>query len=158
MKKSVVFSFVLCFSFVTASNAQTDIDLKKSLRLVFDGRTPCRELAIQLKKPAGPQCIKIKWRLILNKVQATDISGNLTMEGYGFRGENALKGTWKETKGKPGDPNAKLIELNLGEHGKLQLLNLDDIVLFFLDDKKNLLVGNKDFSYALYLNKEKSAP
>jgi hypothetical protein len=40
---------------------------------VFDGRTPCKDLAKQLNEKLATECIKIKWRLILYK---DSITGN----------------------------------------------------------------------------------
>ncbi len=154
MKKIIVLILLTYFYPAVLTNAQAVVSgSSKSIKKVFDGRTPCQELAIQLKKPAGPECIKMKWRLTLITEPASAVSGTFSMEGYGFRGENTLRGSWKQAS----TTTAKIIELDLGERGKLFLQNLDNAVLFFLDEKKNLLVGNKDFSYALYLNKDKSA-
>src|ERR1044072_311559 len=45
---------------------------KGSIQLgMFDGRTPCQELSIQLKEPKTPECNKIKWRLFLYKDSVT---------------------------------------------------------------------------------------
>jgi len=116
----------------------------------FDGRTPCQELAKQLNEPTIPECIKIKWRLTLYKNGADTTAGTYSLEGFKFRGDNILKGTWQIIKGSKTDPNAIVYQLYHSIKGNLYFLRADDDVLFFLDNNKNIMVGNRHFSYALY--------
>ena len=145
------FLFVLlysCFSltFVSAQSANN----KTNLIGYFDGRTPCQELAKQLNEPTIPECIKIKWRLTLYKNGADITSGTYSLEGFKFRGDNILKGTWQIIKGTKADPNAIVYKLSHSLKGSLFFLKADEDVLFFLDKDRNIMVGNKNFSYALY--------
>jgi hypothetical protein len=95
--------FCPCFSIiVSAQPASNKIDLIG----YFDGRTPCQELAKQFDEPTIPQCIKIKWRLSLYKNGDDTTSGTYSLEGFKFRKDNILKGTWQIIKGSKADPNA----------------------------------------------------
>ena len=149
--KQISFLIVLlycCFSstFVSAQSANK----KANLIGYFDGRTPCQELAKQLNEPTIPECIKIKWRLTLYKNGADTTSGTYSLEGFGHRGDNILKGTWQIIKGTKADPNAIVYQLSHSLKWSLFLLKADEDVLFFLDENRNIMVGNKNFSYALY--------
>jgi hypothetical protein len=150
MKKISFLFFLLynCFS-LTFASAQS-VNNKTNLIGYFDGRTPCQELAKQLNEPTIPDCIKIKWRLTLYKNDADITSGTYSLEGFKFRGDNILKGTWQTIKGTKSDPNAIVYQLSHSLKGSLFFLKADDDVVFFLDKDRNIMVGNKNFSYALY--------
>ena len=145
------FLFILLYNYfsVTFVSAQP-ANNKANLIGYFDGRTPCQELAKQLNELTIPECIKIKWRLTLYKNGADTASGTYSLEGFKFRGDNILKGTWQITKGTKADPNAIVYQLNHSLKGSLFFLKADEDVLFFLDKDRNIMVGNKNFSYALY--------
>ena len=137
-----------CFS-LTFVSAQA-VNNKLNLIGYFDGRTPCQELANQLNEPTIPECIKIKWRLTLYKNGADTTSGTYSLEGFKFRGDNILEGTWRINMGTRADPNAIVYQLTHSLRGSLFFFKADDDVLFFLDKDKNIIVGNRNFSYALY--------
>jgi hypothetical protein len=42
-----------------------------------------------------------------------------------------------------------MYRLNLGGKNPLLLLKADEHILFFVDEKNKILVGNQDFSYSL---------
>lgn len=46
---------------------------------VFDGKTPCQELAKYLNEQEKPECTKIKWRLTLYKDNLTTNSGTYSL-------------------------------------------------------------------------------
>jgi hypothetical protein len=54
------------------------------------------------------------------------------------------------SKGTKADQNAIVYQLNNPTKGSLYFLKADDNVLFFLDKENNIMVGNRNFSYALY--------
>lgn len=153
--KKISLLFILLYNcfFSTFLLAQS-INSKANLIGYFDGRTPCQELAKQLNEPAIPECIKIKWRLTLYKNGKDTTSGTYLLEGFKFRKENILKGTWQIIKGSKADTNAIVYKLYHPVKGNIYFLRADDDVLFFLDNNKNILAGNKHFSYALYKTQE----
>lgn len=149
--KKILFLAILVFTYFSASLASAQsANNQANLIGTFDGRTPCQELAKQLNEPTTTDCIKIKWRLLIYKNGEDLTSGRYTLQGFKFRGDNMLKGNWQITKGSKSDPNAIVYKLNHAAKGDIYLLKADDDVLLFLDDTKNIMVGNRYFSYALY--------
>jgi hypothetical protein len=62
MKRTIIFSLLIVVVMADASFSQQSKDGEYFIG-TFDGRTPCRELAVQLQEKVGHECIKIKWRL-----------------------------------------------------------------------------------------------
>ena len=150
MKKMLFLFALICNCFSSTLVSAQSANSKDNLIGYFDGRTPCQELAKGLNEPTIPECIKIKWRLTLYKNGADTTSGTYLLEGFKFKRDNILKGTWQLIKGSKADPNAIVYKLNHSIKGNLYFLKADDDVLFFLDSNKNIMVGNRNFSYALY--------
>jgi len=123
--------------------------LNRKLYGVFDGRTPCAELAAHLNETVTAACIKIKWRLKLYE-SAPGKGGSYTLEGFVYRKDAIGKGKWTVLAGTKTDPAAIVYRLD-SDNGAppLFLQKGDENVLFFLDSNMNLMVGNRDFSYAL---------
>jgi len=146
----------LCLFILLYNCISSDVIIAQSARSkaeligIFDGRTPCQELAKQFNEPVTADCFKIKWRLKLYKNGADTNAGTYTLEGFRYRGDKTLKGTWQLTKGAKADPNAVVYKLSNGVKGDLYFMKADDDVLFFLDGDKNIRKGNRLFSYALY--------
>ncbi|HLO82285.1 MAG TPA: hypothetical protein VK166_15080 [Chitinophagaceae bacterium] len=118
-------------------------------QMVFDGRTPCREFAVDHGLDANPSCFKVKWRLILNRD-----SGTLEPTTYSTRrivydlADNTGKWAIKKT-----GSDAVIIELNPDEPGRsISLIMLDNNILYFLDKNGQPYTGNADFSFALNRN------
>lgn len=116
---------------------------------VFDGRTPCQELAAQLDEKVTTECIKIKWRLTLYKDSITGNPSTYELLGFVYKKDNPRLGKWHIRTGTKADPQALVYQLDQPGREPLFLQKGDDNVLFFLDQEKNLLVGNRDFSYTL---------
>lgn len=115
-------------------------------QLVFDGRTPCKEFALDHGKEANPACFKVKWRLILNRDPRT-----LAPTTYSTRrvvydlADNTGKWSIRKT-----DSQAIIVQLNPDQPGRsISLLMLDGNILYFLDSKGQPYTGNADFSFAL---------
>ena len=131
------------------TNAEPDMPTGPHVLGVFDGRTPCQELARQLKVVTIPECIKIKWRLILFQDPATQAPTSYSLEGFVYR-KPPRTGKWTILKGTKTDPNAIVYQLDPDNSGGfLSFLKADDNILFFLAGDRNLLVGNTYFSYTL---------
>lgn len=149
MKLHFFLFFLVWFVFSTVACISQTAEKANIVAGVFDGRTPCQELAKQLNQQTTAECIKIKWRLKLYKEFAQDNSGVFELEGFAFRGANTLKGKWHTTIGTMINPEAIVYELVHPERGSLFLQKANDNVFFFLDSQKKLMVGNRDFSYTL---------
>jgi hypothetical protein len=120
-----------------------------SLAGIYDGRTPCRELAMQLRENTSPDCIKIKWRLVLYKDPVTNQPGTYNIWGFIFKRDRTNIGKWHILKGTKNNPDAIVYQLDYPGRPPLYLQKGDDNILFFLDQDKQLMVGNNDFSYTL---------
>ena len=114
----------------------------------FWGRTPCQEIASKFMDNVPADCIKKKWLITFFK-DANNQPSKFQIKHI-YRREEVYESTWKITKGTATDPNAEVYELALESGKKLILMNVQDRVLFFLDDNRQVLVGNYDFSYTLY--------
>ena len=116
---------------------------------VFDGRTPCHELAKQLDEKVGPECIKIKWRLSIYQSLVSGNSGTYELQGFVYKKGSPRIGKWHILKGTKTDPQAIVYQLDHPVGQSLFLQKGDENILFFLSPQKELLVGNRDFSYTL---------
>jgi hypothetical protein len=132
-----------------ATRADPDTPTGPHVFGVFDGRTPCQELARQVKVATSAECIKIKWRLILYQDPATHAPTSYSLEGFVYRKPPRI-GKWTILKGSKTDLNALVYQLDPDSPGGfLSFLKGDDNILFVLDRERNLMVGNIYFSYTL---------
>lgn len=113
---------------------------------VFEGRTPCQELARELGVSTRDDCVKLKWRLTLLEDPATGTPTTYKLEGTLYR-DRPLIGTWSMAK--DGHTNRIVYRLDLERSGTLSFVNADDNILFFLDSNGAYRVGNDAFSYTL---------
>ena len=120
-----------------------------SLVGVFDGRTPCKDLAKQINEKVTSECIKIKWRLILYKDSITGDPGTYKLLGFIYKKDNPRTGKWRIIKGTKISPEAIVYQLDQPGREPLFLQQVDENIFFFLDQEKKLMVGNRDFSYTL---------
>jgi len=150
MKQIVVLIFMCC-GLIQFTQPITQLPKRKANVLVgvFDGRTPCRSLAKQVNETVTAECTKIKWRLTLYKDSATRNPSTYELLGFVYKKDNPRVGKWYILKGTKADPQATVYQLDQPGGEPLFLQKGDDNVLFFLDREKNLLVGNRDFSYTL---------
>jgi len=115
---------------------------------VFDGRTPCQEIARELQLQVTPECFKLKWRITFFQDSTTKAPTTYRLEATSYR-QHPLEGKWAVVKGAAHNPNA--VVLQLYRPGQpIYLLKADDNVLFFLDNQKKLIPGSEHFSYTLY--------
>ena len=151
-KMSLLFVLLYNYFSVTFVSAQPALN-KANLIGYFDGRTPCQELAKQLNELTIPECIKIKWRLILFHDSLTNAPTTYILEGFVYRNPPKT-GTWAISRGSKADANAIVFELDPDktdpDHAFMFLLKADDNVLFIMDKDRKLMVGNDNFSYTLY--------
>lgn len=110
----------------------------------FEGRSPCGVPGVI---PAGTECYKLKWYIIMYANMATNEPGTYKVLGTPYHKEGGRTGHWKIVTGKNG---RTIYQLN-DEKGNimLYLLKLDEHVLVFTDASGKLLTGDEDFSYTL---------
>lgn len=117
--------------------------------LKFTGRTPCQEIATELNLKTDRDCFKLKWALTLYFDPNTHQPSTYELARTYHR-QALIKGNWRILKGSPADPDAVIYQLDSDKpHEAILLLRADENILFFLDKKRNPLVGNADFSYTL---------
>lgn len=144
----ILFSITGCLMVSTIGLSQ--VKPKGSLLLgMFDGRTPCQELAVQVNEPKSPDCTKIKWRLFLFKDSVTGRPTTYELYGLMRRRNEPRTGKWNIIKGTPTNKEATVYQLDIPGNAPMLFLKADDNILFFLDPQKNIMVGNRDFSYTL---------
>ena len=116
---------------------------------VSEGRSPCHGISRELKLPQYTGCTKVKWRVTLYQNPETSAPTTYKVEGTLHR-QTPREGTWSIIHGTKADPNATVYQLNSTKNeAALLLLKADDNVLLFLNQDREPLVGNADFSYTL---------
>lgn len=133
---------------------QFNIPVKASARpryMAYEGRTPCNPLS-QMIGRGSPQCIKLKWYMILYTDSATGKPTYYLTGGRQYRKETMQRGKWDIITGKDGR-----IIYRLNPEKKEQathLLTAGDTILLFTDSQGNPLVGSADFSFTLNRTKD----
>lgn len=123
-----------------------NISIPKEDEIIFEGRTPCKELAEDYNITAERECLKLKWLLKLKRDKKTFEATSYTLSRTLER-SRLIQGKWKIVSAASGE---QIIEL-YSENGDLSVLLLtgDENVLFFISKHRKLFTGNKDFSYTL---------
>jgi hypothetical protein len=123
----------------------------KTLQLVFDGRTPCQEIAAERPEMnAGPSCFKLKWKLILNRDSVTYLPTTCTIRTIVDNQPRDVIGRWTIIKGTVTNAEAIIYKIQADNFADPILLFLgDENVLFFLDKDNNPFIGNKYFSFTM---------
>jgi hypothetical protein len=123
----------------------------KSVRLIFEGRTPCQEIASEHPEMnIGSSCFKLKWKLILNRDSVTYLPTTCTIRTVVNNQPCDVTGRWTIIKGTATNVEAIIYKIhadNLAE--PISLFLGDENVLFFLDKNNIPLMGNKDFSFTM---------
>jgi hypothetical protein len=110
--------------------------------IVFEGRTPCRGIEELMIGQTRPECYKKKWLVSLYKSTPAANFGT-----YKIGSTVASKtGKWNLKK----DDAGKIIySLDLNNGNTLDLLHVDENIIYIMDEKAGLMVGDHDFSYSL---------
>lgn len=116
-----------------------------SQETVFDGRTPCLEIARNYNLPVTNECLKIKWRLTLFRDAVTNEPSKFSLRWVQYS-PNLIEGNWTIKR----NSDSVIYQLALNQNGEtLSFLFGDENVLFFLNKQNQLLTGNSDFSFTL---------
>lgn len=123
----------------------------KSLQLVFDGRTPCHEIATshpEMKANSG--CFKLKWKLTLNKDSITFFPTTCTIRNIVDNQPRDISGKWTIIEGTKTNPEAIIYRIQVDNLANPMLFLVgDENVLFFLDQNYHPFIGNRDFSFTM---------
>lgn len=124
---------------------------EKSLQLVYDGRTPCQEIAAEHSEMnISNSCFKLKWRLILNRDPVTYLPTTYTIRKIVDNQPIDVTGKWTIIKGTNTNPDVIIYKIEPDRPDEsISFLVGDDNVLFFLNKNNELFVGNENFSFAL---------
>lgn len=109
--------------------------------IVFVGRTPCSKIGDVVLADKSPNCYKIKWLVYLYKPNPFVDSGSFKM---GMRG--TAMGVWKI---QPNDQQHTIYRLELKNGKYFHLVQVDENIVYILDQNNEILVGDLDFSYSL---------
>ena len=125
----------------TATPATSD-----SLMGVFEGRTPCGQVAVAFTGFPSQNCEKIKWQLTLYRDSSSGRPTTFLYEGT----RTTRRGPWTTRRGSASDPNARVFQLAPVSTGEpLFLLSVEDDVLLLLDSQLSVMVGDASWSYVL---------
>ncbi len=131
-------------SFVQSAFADADT----STRIIFDGRSPCKEIALDGRLSVAEDCFKLKWRFIFERDPKTLQPTRYTVERTDKR-RSAIKGTWSLVTDNSKHTDAIIYRLQPDDgNSVVYMLAGDHNVIFFLDKNLNLLTGNQEYSYA----------
>lgn len=121
-----------------------------SRKVIYDGRTPCQDYAIEHQLKVTSSCFKLKWRLILNRNPITHKPTTYTIRKVVDNIPRDVSGNWTILKGIKENPDVIIYQLDPEDpENSICFLAGDENVLFFLDKKYRLHAGNGDFSYTL---------
>ncbi len=122
-----------------------------SFEVVFDGRTPCREIAAEHPEMhASSSCFKLKWRLILHRDSISHKPTTYTIRKVVDNEPRDVSGSWTILNGIKSNPDAVIYRLDSDKPDEpISFLAGDENVLFFLNKNNEPLIGNEDFSFTL---------
>ncbi|MEP7143372.1 MAG: hypothetical protein ABI707_10900 [Ferruginibacter sp.] len=120
---------------------------------VFEGRTPCDNVLRELNSITATGCQIIKCHFILYQDAKTHMPSTFLLQTiYVGKGNTTYSNTgkWMLTQGTKNDPGALVYQLDFDKpQVSLALLKGDDNILFFLDKKRDFMVGNNYVSYTM---------
>ncbi len=136
---------------LTSLTTAKEFNNKPPQQVVFEGRSPCQQIAVEHPEMnANSSCHKLKWRLILNRDPIRHIPTTYTLRKIVNNEPADVSGKWKIIKGTTSNPDVIIYQLDPDKpEESLSFLAGDDNVLFFVNKKNSLYVGNKDFSFTL---------
>lgn len=123
----------------------------KILQLVFDGRTPCHEIANEHPEmDTGKSCFKLKWKLTLLKDSVSQLPSTYVMRKVVDNKPRDVSGKWAIIYGIPTNPEAIIYKIEPDKPDEsISFFVADENVLFFLDKNNEPYTGNEDFSFTL---------
>ncbi|HJZ39612.1 MAG TPA: hypothetical protein VJ203_04545 [Bacteroidales bacterium] len=125
------------------------------LQVIFEGRTPCLDFARDHNLAVFSDCLKLKWKLTLNRDPVTLLPTTYQLKRTDIREVNELTGKWAIDYGTRSNPGAIIYTLDPDKPERaISLLAGDENVIFFLNKNYQLYVGNEDFSFTLNKRKQ----
>jgi hypothetical protein len=123
----------------------------KLSQLVFEGRTPCQEIANEHPEMnTSRSCFKLKWKLTLNWDSANHLPTIYTIRKVVDNKPNDVSGKWTIIKGSPTNPETITYKIEPDQPDEsISFLVADDNILFFLGKNGEHYSGNENFSFVL---------
>lgn len=120
-------------------------------QIVFDGRTPCQEIASDHPEMnARTSCFKLKWKITLKRDSITHLPTTYTIRKVVNNQLGNVSGKWTIIRGTASNPHAVIYQLNPDKPDEaFSFLVADDNVLFWLNKNNEPYIGNEDFSFTL---------
>jgi hypothetical protein len=109
--------------------------------IVFEGRTPCRGIEELMIGQTRPECYKKKWLIYLYKSSSNAGSGT-----YKIGNVEPRRGNWKLKKNETGKT---IYSIDLNNGNTLDLMRVDENIVYIMNERGGLMVGDHDFSYSL---------
>jgi hypothetical protein len=122
---------------------------------VFQGRTLCNPFLLSVNGISASGCNRIKWELTLNQDSKTHLPTTFLLKAiYVGMGDVVYTqvGNWETGKAKKTNSESIVYLLKLRDSKdpeNLVFVRGDNNILFFLDNGRNLLIGNGDHSFTL---------
>jgi hypothetical protein len=130
-------------------NPSYELLLDTARQTIFEGRTPCLEIARDANLEVTNDCFKLKWKLILSRDTQTLEPTTFQLLTTNQRNRD-IKGNWTIIKGTASNPDAVIYQLDPDNPGKsISFFAADENIIFFIDKENRLFTGNQDFSYTL---------
>ncbi len=129
----------------------SELSENRMLQVVFDGRTPCREIALEHPEMnASRSCFKLKWKLILNRDSITCSPTTCVIRKVVDSKALDVTGKWTIIQGTPENPRIVIYKIETGHPTtQISFLVCDENVLYFLDKHGDPFTGNENFSFSL---------
>lgn len=125
-------------------------------QVIFNGRTPCLDVAKQYNLQATHDCFKIKWKLTLFRDSKTNAPTTYILQRtQNGQNMNIIEGKWVVIKGMKNNAEAIIYRLDPDKPDEsFAFWAADENVLFLMDKENRLFTGNGDFSYTLSKRKQ----
>lgn len=156
MMKSTAIASIAFYALVAcASFRQAGTSVASSPNVdVFVGTSPCTDFVKpKLQIPSGENCDRIKWRVSLFDSGKYDLTRewgfHIDNRTYLAKGTASFTGTWKIRKGRSGDPNGVVVQLDGDKPNSIGFALFAQNILHLLDPNKNLTAGDSGASYTL---------
>ena len=161
MRRTAVATIAFLALAAVASFRQAETNVASSTVNVFSGTSPCAEFVRpKLQIPNGENCDRIKWRLSVydsGKYELTPEWGfHVDNRTYLPKGTSNFTGSWKIGKGRAGDPNGLVVQIDPDRPNSIGFALIDQNILHLLDPNRNLALGNSGASYTLSRNQQSS--
>ncbi len=159
----VLLTVTACATAASQNATPSPVPAGSRIRGVFQGITPCSDLARPLPQiPENSHCEQMIWNIIFYQDLKTGVPTTYTLNSaYGVPQQGTtglagggtaieMKGRWTIETGTKKNPDAVVYQLNPeNPQTTVSFLKISDAMLHVLSSDRTLLVGNGAWSYTL---------